>query len=530
MSVKRRAITALALLALAASAWAAWQSETVRSAGDVGDGCSLAVDRWGRPHITYIDKTNGHVDYATFNGSSWDFYTVAEDIQVTGNTALALDAFDKPFVIFQNDKTDELTYGYLPDLEWKTENIVSGKGYGQYVSISAWPLGRRVSYTKPAGMEIGLEYAYRDVGGWETEMVVSKGGGEYNTVFIDENDNPNIVYYNSSTLSIKHAVRKNNEWSIDDIAEGVDCGAFVGPDNKVHVSFAKANNAGLNYAVSTAGGSWKIENVNAAKGEPAFTDICVNGAGNVFISYFNFSKSNLHVVTKKGGSWSDEVVATGGYVGRHHYIAPGPDGYPLIAYYDATRGDLKLAHHVFTDVELTSFTARRAPEGVDVRWAAESAGAVAGYNIYRTAEGGERAKLNTSLIVGLSPFRFRDAGAAGDTTLEYWLEAIAATGASQTFGPATVPPAAKPGGFALHQNVPNPVSRATTFSFELAEGSGVKLAVYDAAGRKVADVADGYYGPGQHDVPFASELAPGVYVYRLDAGSRTAARKMVVIR
>jgi hypothetical protein len=45
----------------------------------------------------------------------------------------------------------------------------------------------------------------------------------------------------------------------------------------------------------------------------------------------------------------------------------------------------------------------------------------------------------------------------------------------------------------------------------------------------VAAPAEGYYGPGRHDVPFACDLAPGVYVYRLEAGANVAARKMVVV-
>jgi len=90
-------------------------------------------------------------------------------------------------------------------------------------------------------------------------------------------------------------------------------------------------------------------------------------------------------------------------------------------------------------------------------------------------------------------------------------------------------PSGKARAFALFGNAPNPVAGATTFSFELAEGSDVRLAVYDAAGRRVAAPAEGYYGPGRHDVPFACDLAPGVYVYRLEAGANVAARKMVVV-
>jgi len=262
---------------------------------------------------------------------------------------------------------------------------------------------------------------------------------------------------------------------------------------------------------------------------PAFTDICVNGAGNVFISYFNFNISNLHVVTKKGGSWSHEVVATAGYVGRPNSIAPGPGGYPLIAYYDADNGDLKLARYV-TDVELTSFTAQRRRGAVDVLWSVRESEGVAGYNLYRSAAGGEREKVNAALIEGVSPFRYRDAGAAENVAVKYWLEAVATTGTGRTFGPASVPPAGKARTFALYQNAPNPFAGTTTFTFELPEASDVKLVVYDAAGRKVADVTEGHFAAGRHGVPFASELAPGVYVYRLDAGARSAACKMVVIK
>jgi hypothetical protein len=522
-----RRVFLITVLAMPAALWAGWISETVAADGDVGDGCSLAVDRWGRPRITYLDKTNGRVGYAASNGSTWDFYTVAEDVLVTGNTALALDALDNPFAIFQDDNTDELTYAYLSGFAWKTEEIVSGKNYGQYVSINGWPVGRRASYTKPAGMDIALEYAYRDGGSWETETVVARGGGESNTVFIDGDGNPNVVYYNSSTFSVKYAVRKNNEWSVDDIAEGVDCSAFVGPDNRVHVSFAKANNEGLNYAVSTSGGSWNIENVNAAKGSPAFTHICVNAAGDIFISYFDFDKSDLHVVTKKGGSWSDEVVASG-YVGRPNSIAPGPDGYPLIAYYDSDNGDLKLARYV-TDVELTSLKAERVRDGVAVRWAVDEAETVAGYNIYRETSAGGCEKVNDALIGGRSPFTYVD-DAAPVTKCNYWLEVVVGTGTTRTFGPASVPPATKPAAFALRQNVPNPASGAVTFSFELPEGADVTLAVYDVSGRRVATAADGFFPAGRHDVPFANGLAPGVYVYRLEAGARSAARKMVVVK
>jgi hypothetical protein len=518
----------LTFLAAPAVLWAGWTSETVASEGDVGAGCSLAVDRWERPHISFVDKTKGEVTYARYTGSYWEFETVASDVDVLGLTALALDAFDKPYVIFQDENENELTYAYRPGTKWVTETVESGSGYGAYLSISAWPTGPRIAYTRPVGMDVGLKYGYRDGEGWHKETVVSGGGGLFNTLFIDNDGNPNVVYWNQRTVSVRHAVRKGGEWSIDDIAEGVDCDAHAGPNNKVHVSFPEPNNAGLNYAVSTAGGSWKIENVPNVKGAPAFTQICVNGAGNVFISYFNFDKHDLRVMTKKGAAWTHEVVAAGGYVGNPQSSAICGD-YPVIAYYDGDKHDLKLARY-FTDVELTSFTAQRRRGGVDVLWSARESEGVAGYNLYRAAENGKRKQVNAALIEGVSPFRYHDGEAAENVAVKYWLEAVATTGTTRTFGPASVPPAGKARTFALYQNAPNPFAGTTTFTFELPAASDAKLAIYDAAGRKVADVAEGHFAAGRHEVDLARELAPGVYVYRLDAGPNTAARKMVVTK
>lgn len=444
-------IIGASFLTLAVTAGAGWELETVASEGDVGDGCCLAVDRWGRPHISYIDKTGGKVMYARYTGTSWEFEVVAADVDVSRGTGIALDAFDNPYVIFQDDKEDELTYGYRSGTAWVTQLVEPGSGYGAYVSISAWPAGSHVAYTRPAGTNVGLRYAYREGGSWNTETVVSSGGGLFNTLFIDNDNNPNVVYWNNSTVSVRHAVRKSGEWLIDDISEGIDCDAYVGPDNRIHVSFPKPNNNGLNYAVSTTGGSWNIENVTAYKGTPAFSQICVNAAGNVFISYFNFDNHDLRVVIKKGGTWTHEVVANNAYVGLPH--SSGVTGSrPMIAYYHGDKQDLMLARY-------DPNSGIEPPTPADRR-----------------------------------------------------------------------PGEVKPGTFALFQNVPNPASTSTTFSFELAEGSNVNVAIYDAAGRKVADVADGYFARGRHDVAFACELAPGLYVYRLAAGSSTAARKMVVIK
>jgi hypothetical protein len=88
-----------------------------------------------------------------------------------------------------------------------------------------------------------------------------------------------------------------------------------------------------------------------------------------------------------------------------------------------------------------------------------------------------------------------------------------------------------PGEFALYQNYPNPFNPATMIRWQLSGPGRVKLMVFDLLGREVATLVDEPMDQGVHAVPFdGGMLASGVYVYRLEAGTDVAVRRMVLIR
>ncbi len=91
--------------------------------------------------------------------------------------------------------------------------------------------------------------------------------------------------------------------------------------------------------------------------------------------------------------------------------------------------------------------------------------------------------------------------------------------------------------FRLEPNRPNPFRSATTISFDLPAESRVRLAVYDVRGRIVRRLVDGETLPaGRHNVSWGGLeeggriSAPGVYYYRLEAGSDSATRRMLLLR
>jgi YD repeat-containing protein len=84
--------------------------------------------------------------------------------------------------------------------------------------------------------------------------------------------------------------------------------------------------------------------------------------------------------------------------------------------------------------------------------------------------------------------------------------------------------------FALGPATPNPGSGVIQLGFSLPKEEHAVLRIYDAAGRRVATLADGTYGAGEHPVRVsAPDWSPGVYFYRLEAGGRTLTRKLVII-
>lgn len=89
----------------------------------------------------------------------------------------------------------------------------------------------------------------------------------------------------------------------------------------------------------------------------------------------------------------------------------------------------------------------------------------------------------------------------------------------------------KPTAFRLEQNYPNPFNPSTTIKFALPEASDVKLTVYNMLGQRVNTLINNKMTAGFHSVPFdASNLASGMYIYRIEAAAFTSTKKMMLIK
>jgi hypothetical protein len=83
---------------------------------------------------------------------------------------------------------------------------------------------------------------------------------------------------------------------------------------------------------------------------------------------------------------------------------------------------------------------------------------------------------------------------------------------------------------------PNPFRGSTTVRFALPSAAEARLAVYDAAGRRVRTLVTGAQGAGEHSVEWdgrdagGAKASSGVYWVRLESGNITDSRRIVLLR
>jgi subtilisin family serine protease len=91
--------------------------------------------------------------------------------------------------------------------------------------------------------------------------------------------------------------------------------------------------------------------------------------------------------------------------------------------------------------------------------------------------------------------------------------------------------AGQPYEYQLSQNYPNPFNAATTFSYSLANAEKIRIGIYNLQGQEIAVLVDGRQSAGPHQLAFdASQLASGLYFYRLHGSNAVLTRKMVLVK
>ncbi|RMF10244.1 MAG: T9SS C-terminal target domain-containing protein [Candidatus Neomarinimicrobiota bacterium] len=88
-----------------------------------------------------------------------------------------------------------------------------------------------------------------------------------------------------------------------------------------------------------------------------------------------------------------------------------------------------------------------------------------------------------------------------------------------------------PDQYALHPNYPNPFNPVTSLKYDLPETAPVKITVHNVLGEVVATLVDQQRPAGQYTLQWdAGALPSGMYLIRMETGTFTATRKVMLLK
>lgn len=185
-------------------------------------------------------------------------------------------------------------------------------------------------------------------------------------------------------------------------------------------------------------------------------------------------------------------------------------------------------------VALSGLSATTVDDGVVVRWTVGEARDHAGFHVYGQVGAGERVRLTESLLSGRTDYEYRVQHPVAGTN--YWLAEQSRGGATTWHGPVVAAtPAPVTASIALSAS-PSPFRASTTIRYSLPAAAPVRLNVFDAAGRRVANLVDGPLPAGAHEVNWDGRTADGVsaanglYFLKLETGGAAVVRKVLFAR
>jgi len=166
-----------------------WQNQEIESGG-IYSSVSLGLDHSAIPHISYM--YNNTLKYASWNGSGWQIQTLASKAR---DCSLALDSTDRPHIVYLDATDGLMKHIYFDGLIWVVESVDNiGSHYEFYADIAI---------DAEDGIHIGyyvassgtLKYAYKYQSGWQTE-IIDTGDlvGQFPSIALNGIGNPYISY------------------------------------------------------------------------------------------------------------------------------------------------------------------------------------------------------------------------------------------------------------------------------------------------------------------------------------------------
>ena len=184
-------------------------------------------------------------------------------------------------------------------------------------------------------------------------------------------------------------------------------------------------------------------------------------------------------------------------------------------------------------VELASFSASVADDGVQIKWHTETEVNNYGFEVLRSTKESDWQKIGFVDGNGNSNsskyYSFKD-NDIHSGKYSYRLKQIDNDGKFE-FSKTVEIEIGKVGNYHLSQNYPNPFNPITKIDFTIPAKQNVSLNVYNSLGEQVAELINDEKNAGDYSVTFdATNLESGVYFYRLETSEFVKSNKMILLK
>ena len=304
---------------------------------------SLALNGSGQPHISYYDANNLDLKHAWRDGTGWQIETVDSEGQVGLHTSLDVDAAGYPHISYfkcgDDCNSGELKYAWQDASGWYSETVDTGGATLSVRGFTSLALDgdghahiSYLSYSNPPG-SFDLKYAWRDGGGWYTEIVIKGIHESTPSLALDSSGYPHIAYIGDD-YHAKVAWKDAGGWHFEladiSVVYGRPSQALDGSGNS-HISYYSSDAPrGLRYTYHDTGG-WHTEIVYGNRIGSA-SSLALDASGYPHIIFGAFMTYYLTYTYQDAGGWHTEV-ANSGESGEDPSLALDGSGYPHISYH-----------------------------------------------------------------------------------------------------------------------------------------------------------------------------------------------------
>lgn len=190
-------------------------------------------------------------------------------------------------------------------------------------------------------------------------------------------------------------------------------------------------------------------------------------------------------------------------------------------------------------VELTSFTAKNSDGEIILKWQTATETNNRGFEIVRSEKTANKKDYKWNKV------SFVDGnGSSSEVNIYSYKDKISKTGTyiyrlNQIDFDGTINKSNEvevkytgPKEFTLYQNYPNPFNPNTTIKFAVPQQIKVSIKIYNLLGELVKELINNKeFETGYHEIKFdARNLSSGIYIYRIETGSFTNSKKMILMK